>query len=533
MRAVAFYVKPFADSNAERATLYLSQYGSDPQPAYTLRRPDPSLETSKNGYALALFDSYNPDVLFGEVLIRPQWAAAAMTSTPSTAEGRRNGNQPPPAELILPSDFVVHLYAPNQQVHVRQKQGSWVGSTSSWEFELPQNTFRQPSASDLDRSQNDPAASETTPRYHFRWKRDGKLSKDLICRLSGRSNDSPGAKKKKSTSTDPDIAVALFQQQREITLYEPNLSRIEIEDPKGFEVVTLLSAIVIRDIFLGNVREAFNLSTSARRARMAEEGSANAAVTTAGNRAISLPTVAPTPAPAPLRVDPAVPSMSHGGPLSAPQGWKAMFPSQRPAVSPPLAAPPHSQPNPHPHPGPPPPLRSSSSRNAEQAEVRRIEKMLEAEKKKETRRRQAQVDRETERLRRLYGQEEKLAAKQFKASSSSIPRLVRVPPSPAVQSEALSSTFVTIPASTPARAAVVGGGDEDSGFLHTTSLNPSSSSSHQAAIAARAPSDGHLHTTPDTGSGRTILPKRSIFGLRSRSHDVDAVKSHKKSSRVF
>ena len=464
------------------------------------------------------------------MLIRPRWAA---TSTPSTTEGRRNGNQPPPAEPIFPSDFVVHLYAPDQQVHVRQKQGSWVGSTGSWEFELPQNTFRQPSASDLDRSQNDPAAAETTPRYRFRWKRDGKLSRDLICRLSGRSNDPAAArKKKKSTSTDPDIAVALFRQQREITLYEPNLSRIEIEDPKGFEVVTLLSAIVIRDVFLGNVREAFNLSTSARRAQLAEEGSADITAT-ARTRAISLPTVVPAPAPpAPVTVDPAVPSISHG--------WEAMFPSQHPTGS----APPHSHPHPYPRPDPPPPWRSTSSPHrpdhetatspartpVEPAELNRIEKMLEAERKNEARRRQAEVDRETERLRRLYGQEEKLAAKHLKpsssSSSSSSSTTPKIPTSPALQSGPPSSTSLTRPASTP--AGVAAGGDEGSGFVHPLSLNPS----HKTAIAARAHGDGHLchhhhHTTSDTHSGRTIYSKRSIFGLRSRSHDVDPVKLHK------
>ena len=36
---------------------------------------------------------------------------------------------------------------------------------------------------------------------------------------------------------------------RELTIYEPNLQRVEMEDPKGLEVVLLLSAVVIKDLY--------------------------------------------------------------------------------------------------------------------------------------------------------------------------------------------------------------------------------------------------------------------------------------------
>ena len=80
----------------------------------------------------------------------------------------------------------------------------------------------------LDRSQNDPAAAETTPKITFRWKRDGKLSKDLICVISGKSNDPDTGKRR--GHKEPDITIALFRNLREMTLYETNLNRVDVED---------------------------------------------------------------------------------------------------------------------------------------------------------------------------------------------------------------------------------------------------------------------------------------------------------------
>ena len=54
--------------------------------------------------------------------------------------------------------------------------------------------------------------------------------------MTGKSTDPTGKKKSK----EPDIAVALFAGLKEITIYEPNLYRVEMEDYKGLEVVLLL-----------------------------------------------------------------------------------------------------------------------------------------------------------------------------------------------------------------------------------------------------------------------------------------------------
>ena len=108
------------------------------------------------------------------------------------------------------------------------------------ESQIPQQTFRLPSASSLDYGSSDPAADATTPQIQFMWKRDGR--KDLKCFVTGKSTD---AGKKKKGGKEPAIIVAIFQDFKDLTIYEPNLHRVEIEDYKGLEVVLLLSATAI------------------------------------------------------------------------------------------------------------------------------------------------------------------------------------------------------------------------------------------------------------------------------------------------
>jgi hypothetical protein len=241
-----FYIKPSSD-NPLSSTIYLSQNGSELQPEYTLRHPDPNLPASKNVYAVALYDSYNPEVLYAEVLVQPEWTQPTL----SAAEIRQQNGIPPPPVPIVPQSFTIQLYNPDQQVLVRQIPGTW-NSSAHWEFELPQNSFRVPSVSALDRSQSDPTVSDVTPKINFKWKRDGKLSKDITCVLAGKSTD--GKKNK-----EPDITVAMFKGGKNLTVYEPNLHRVDVEDVKGLEVVLLLGPAVIKDIYFNASREMFNI----------------------------------------------------------------------------------------------------------------------------------------------------------------------------------------------------------------------------------------------------------------------------------
>ncbi|OAK96949.1 hypothetical protein IQ06DRAFT_338981 [Phaeosphaeriaceae sp. SRC1lsM3a] len=253
-----FFLKPSTDKLKHHESYYFTQNGSEPDAQYALHHIDPTTNDAKNTYAVALFDSYRPDILFGEVLAKPGWTQPSL----SQDEIRRNGGVPPPPQPIYPTEFAIQLYNPDSQVLVRQQTTKW-SSTVAWEFSLPQITFRMPSSSSLDRTQTDPGADANTPRINFAWRKEGRLGKDMTCYMTGKSTDLTGKKAKKSK--EPDIAVALFSGLKEMSIMEPNLYRVEMEDYKGLEVALLLSAAVIRDLFVGDQRDAFHINDAAAR----------------------------------------------------------------------------------------------------------------------------------------------------------------------------------------------------------------------------------------------------------------------------
>ena len=357
-------IKPSNDKPKQNSTFLFSQHGSEFAPNYGLRQLDPEQHSSKNRYAAALTDAFNPDVIYAEVLLIPEWTQPLL----STEQIRQNGGVPPPPEPVLPTEFVIQLYNPDQQVTIKHKPASW-NSAAAWEFEMPQQTFRAPSFSALDRSQSDPAASDVTPRVQLKWKKDSKLSKDLVCFHSGKSLNPDGTKKKHK---EPDITVAIFKSLKEVTLYEPNLVRVDIEDVKGLEVVLLLGAVVIRDVYFGNMKETFNL-TERKSSTSSQKNTGGVPPTVVGP-----PSQSPTAINSrPLR-DPRVP------PTDPRTQWEIDAESAR--------------------------LRRQAAeeerqrRRTEDEQEKQLRRMLEAEEK-EARRKQAEVDRETERLKRLYGQQ--------------------------------------------------------------------------------------------------------------------------------
>lgn len=263
---------------------------------------------------------------------------------------------------------------------VRQKPSKW-NQSESWDFELPSQTFRAPSASALDRSQNDPSISENTRRVGLRWKKDSKLSKDLVCFQSGKALNPDGTKNK---NKEPDITLAIFHGQKEVTLYEPNLIRVDIEDVKGLEVILLLGAVVIRDVYFGNMKEVFNI-TDTRKSGSSHASPAPGAVP---KPILSQISTSPTAAPArPTRVPPTDPRSE----------WEINAETAR--------------------------LKQQVQeeerhrKRHEEAEERRIRQMLEAEES-EARRRQAEVDAETERLKRIYGQQDQPQSSPSRRHSS-------------------------------------------------------------------------------------------------------------------
>ncbi|KAA8644267.1 hypothetical protein EYZ11_002853 [Aspergillus tanneri] len=354
-----FYLK--STSQPHISTIYFCQHGNEPSPAYSLHHPDPTSPSSKNRYAVALVDPYVSDIVFGEILIIPEWTQPIL----SAEAIRQNGGVAPPPEPILPTRFTIHLYNPDQQVTVQFKPKSW-NSPATWTFEMPQHTFRQPSNSSLDRTQSDPATADTTPKLRFSWRRDSKLSKDLTCLLSGKTTTLTEPKTK---SKEPDITLSIFKGLRELTLYEPNLYRVEMEDFKGLEVVLLLGAATIRDVYFTSMKDSFHVSkpTSTSASTAPPAANANSAHV---QRQQTIP-------------------MATGALTTSPTENYS-------------------------------PESSSQQRNKQEQlrmeEERQTQKFLEEEENRR-RRRQAEIDQETRRLQQVYGQEEQQARTQTQTPS--------------------------------------------------------------------------------------------------------------------
>jgi hypothetical protein len=215
-----------------------------------LRHPDPETPVAKNVYACALFDSYVPDILFGEVLLKPDWQQPTL----SAQEIRQQTGIPPAPVALIPPTFTIQLYNPPQQVEVSEKRASF-GADTYW-FEMPQWTFREPSGSAIDKSADDPTADPTVPLLRFVWKKEGSLSKDLTCYLTGKSTDN---KSKKKGGKEPDIAIAKLENYRDLAIYESNFNRVDVQDQCGLEYVLLLSAATVRDVYCGQRKDAFNV----------------------------------------------------------------------------------------------------------------------------------------------------------------------------------------------------------------------------------------------------------------------------------
>ncbi|KAI9776387.1 MAG: hypothetical protein M1839_009583 [Geoglossum umbratile] len=462
-----FFLKPSPDKIKHHQTFYLSHHGSALELAYSLQHIDPALDTSRNAYSVALFDSYNPDVLFAEILLRPEWTQPTL----SAEDIRRNGGIPPRPHPVLPTEFTIQLYNPDQEVRVKQIQGSW-NASAYWEFEMPQQTFRTPSTSSLDRSRSDPAVAATTPKIIFRWRREGKLSKDLTCVMCGKNTTLNEGKKK--GSKEPDVTIALFKGLKEVTVYEPNMYRVDMEDPKGLEVVLLLGAAAIRDIYYANsLWEVFNIPKSSS--------------PTAGSGTIPFqsqhrPTIGLGQQPLPSRSS-SDPHRRHQNP-----------PGQQPPPADPLTQwqidtetarlkKQHES-------------EQRERERTEQAEVKRIKKMLEAEEK-ERKRKDAEIAKETERLRKIYGKQQQDIAQR--------------PPLPSLQ----------IPAQWPQSGRQPARPPQQGGPY----LQPQHSSTSASASGFFGGGDGR-----NSGKGH----RSSFLGLRDRSlSDSSPGKLNKKKSSMF
>jgi hypothetical protein len=523
----AFFLKPSTTGVKHHRDFFLSHRGSDPAPSYALRNADPANPSPqhKNCYGAALYDAYNPEILFGEVVARPTWTQPTL----SADEIRKNGGIAPPPQPVLPRDFSIQLYNPDQQVRIDVKEGKW-GASDSYEFSLPQSTFRTPSASYLDRGQSDPASLAITPKIYFVWRKESKLNKDLICYMVGKSTDTETKKKSKK---DPDIAIALWRNMRELTVYDPNLQRLELEDPKGVEVVLLLSAVVLKDLYFAGkdgLREAFNITDAPQQRKLSGGGRKlsnpnrmSHAISIVGNPALNFHP------PSPYHSSQAgydekrnhIPKPSTAPP--APQRQRQQVPDNRP---PPALADPRSQWE----------LEAETARlkaqaeaeareerrkrkereKAEEAERRRLQRMVE-EEERAARKKQAEIEKETERLRKVYG----------------VPPVPPRGPTPTSSNPRPSNSKPTRPAASSSRPARQGP------FLQPIpqgrpAPRPAMGSNgmyrHPAASASAMMSGANANASQL--SLAKPLKKKSIFGLRSSS-DESGDRLKKKGSAMW
>ncbi|KAJ5129712.1 uncharacterized protein N7515_005751 [Penicillium bovifimosum] len=485
------------------STIYYRQRGNDPEPAYSLRALDPAAPTSQNRYGVALYDPYVTDVVYGEVAVTPDWTQPSLSADTI----RANGGVAPPPEPILPTEFVIQLYNPDQTITVKYHTKSW-NKPAQWEFEMPQNTFRVPSGSTLDQTQIDPSLADVTPKLRFSWRKDGKLSKDLTCLLHGKTSTIPDTRTK---SREPDITVALFQGLKELTLYEPNLYRVEMEDFKGLEVVLILAAVAIRDIFFGPAKEAFHITpggpTQVTR-KPATGPTATAAVTPAGSAKPGKSESAARPKPSPPRLS--IPNSSSAAPQE----------------------------------------KSRKDKRAQEGE-RRTQEVLAAEEKAR-RRREAEIEKETRRLQQLYGQEEHQARLQQQTSPRPHlpPRHTRPQPHP--YSHQYSQSSVQLPshprphphprqsshgapiptfANSPYLHAVDPRAQSSTHLMQSRPQHPQARPQSTVGFYPQPASSGALL---ESRPAQQVQPKKSsFFGFRRSKEESHSTKLEKKRSSMF
>lgn len=376
--------------NPLNSVVYFTRNGDEPAPEYVFKRAHPSINpAASRKYAVGLADPYASDVVYAEVVVSPDWQQPTLSSAEVRAQQAQNGGARPALVPLIPDSFTIQLYDPNQIVTVKYIPGS-LTKTDTWEFEMLSQSFKLPSASQLDRQNGDEPVVDFRPRNMFKWKKDGRLTKDMTCYNVGKSLG-------KHKSKDPDITVALFKQGREtaVTVYEPNLQRIDMEDRKGLDIVLVMGAEVIRDLYLSPEKrpDLFNI------------GGAGAPIMMANGRRKNSK---PTPPPAGMgRTPTAGPSAVMSGALGASPVVMTTGNISSSYSAKPSAAEIDAETE---------RLRLQVEREEreqmekearererrDKEEQKRIERMLKAEEK-ERRQRDAAVAAETERLKKMYG----------------------------------------------------------------------------------------------------------------------------------
>ncbi|PUU82477.1 hypothetical protein B9Z19DRAFT_1120634 [Tuber borchii] len=367
-------------------TLTFTANGSLPTAAYTKTRA-PDIDAT---YSTTLHDAFVPDILYATVAATPE-IIQPQASSP--------GAPPPPAKVLLPKEFPLQLYNPDSTVIVTHKHSTLRGNF--WEFSLPKTSFLPPTASRLDAaSAAHRIALAHLPRATFRWRKEGGvLSKSLLrCSLVSPANLGNGPKK--AGANEPDIPIATFEGlgdkkgMGDITIYQSNLKRVEVEDLKGLEVVLILSAMAIGDMWFCPTNLMFNLTPTSTSSTM------TAGVVASANGGRRRPSSTPSIPPS-ITV---TPTTQHPPHATFPQNHRTSYPQHTPSPQQNYKSPT----------SPTTAQRDYQARKAEEAARRAAQlrqeeeatlRMLAEEELRERQRREMEVERETQRLKMVYERE--------------------------------------------------------------------------------------------------------------------------------
>ena len=358
--------------------------GSPVQQLYTLARDPGPADT----YAVSLLDAHFPTIRYSTL-------TTVLTPPPASDNG---------GPLLLPRTFTVHLFAPDSSITVELHSPRLGGN--HWDFALPQHSFPPPSQSAVDATYAPPVVE----MLRFRWRKEGGILSRSQLRCSLVHN-----------GDEPDTVLAMYAGvgdkagRGELVVYESNFRRVEMEDLKGLEMVMLVSARAINDIWFLPTAISFNaaLGISNGSGTSANTGNASSASNTgiAGNAAATNGRQRGRGMSAPLPLNPHDQHPNSFQPAAA--AAAAAAEPKKPAVDLQKQR-----------------LQEAEKRRLQEAEKRRVEaerqraiedeqaairRMLAEEEARERARRQALVDAETEHLRRVY------------ASEAAMPRRASVP----------------------------------------------------------------------------------------------------------
>ena len=216
------------------------------------------------------------------------------------------------------------------------------------------------------------------------------LSKSMLrCSLVSPANLGNGPRK--AGANEPDILVAMFEGlgdkkgTGDITIYQSNLKRVEVEDLKGLEVVLILSAMAIGDMWFCPTSLMFNLTPTSTSSPATTGVVANA--NGGRRRTSSTPSIPPS-----ITV---TPTTQHPPPHPTfPQNRRTSHPQHTPS---PAASQRDYQ------------IRKAEEAARRAAQLRQEEeatlRMLAEEEERERQRREMEVERETQRLKMMYERE--------------------------------------------------------------------------------------------------------------------------------